>query len=1152
MEFRHRPTPSLIDGQHIASGRDSHRGSCVVRRILKASRRIFARVMTPMIAIAIACVFVNLPIGQYAAAADIAFPTVEPRLPVRISGKFGSGQRRGSYDVYEILGDCRIEQGDFSVTCERLQIWIEKIEIDEPKSSLETTSNTGKTYANTPEASAYGSGKSTAASRSIYKTIIKCSNGVTVQWNHSDQLKDHEWMGRVYSYSLPQLDVGTWNEVTQELPSLVWEASSAGDSNWVIPTQFQATLSSSPESLPNPQAFQPQAVQSQSLPPTSAEVITPERTGGVQSSMPLGGIVIDGDIPPTLDRSESTTVFQVPTGESIPRTQVPLDSLGNRITPVVSDPPARVGAKTFEFSGRGEIDPQIETIPRSASGQSVVAISRGIRLKFGGASVQTSTGPMDLGTVLIEADRALIWTGDFQRLIANKLDGTPIEVYLEGNVVFQQGQRTIYAERMYYNVQTETGMVLGAEILTPAPQYEGIVRLKADVLEQRSRQSFLAYNAAMTSSRLGVPSYWLQSDRLILQDTRAGTDPSQQAAALRTGQTNMEATARNNFVYVGGVPVLYWPIMNTNIDAPNFYLRAAKIKNDDIFGQQIMLDWDLYNLLGIDGPDGTDWLLSTDYLSERGFAPGTTFRYNVPKTLLPGPATGIIDAWGLSDKGLDTLGQGRFGLVPEEDPRFRVFMQHRQLLTPNLDLTAELGWISDRNFLEQYMEQAWDQNKDQDTNIRLRKYAGNQMLDLVAQARVNPFFTETEQLPRLDYYVLGQSIFDRLTWYSQSQVGYSRLRVLSTPLNPQDLAAFNLMPWEVNAEGIRAGTRQELALPLELGPMKVTPYINGEAMTWGQDVTGQSITRLTGQAGVRSALPFWKVYPEIQNRLFNVNGIAHKASFNTEFFYADSSQNASQFPLYDPLDDNAQEHFRRRMVANTFGGALPDQLDSRAYAIRQGMQRYVTAASKEVVEDQMQFRVGLDQRWQTKRGVPGRERITDLIEFDVEGILFPNPDRDNFGQTVGALNYDARFHVGDRVSLLSDGYADLFDQGLRTLSGGIMLTRPGRGDWYVGLTAIRGPVETLVANTNFNYRLNEKWIIASGSTFDFDEVGNVGNSASITRIGESFLTQVGLNIDVSRSNTSLFFSVEPRFLPLRRLGQLGGMAVPPAGLYGLE
>ncbi len=86
---------------------------------------------------------------------------------------------------------------------------------------------------------------------------------------------------------------------------------------------------------------------------------------------------------------------------------------------------------------------------------------------------------------------------------------------------------------MYYNVQSEAGMVLGAEILTPAPQFEGIVRLKADVIEQRSRQSFLAYNAAMTSSRIGVPRYWLQADRLRLEDPRPNADQNQSAAIVK-------------------------------------------------------------------------------------------------------------------------------------------------------------------------------------------------------------------------------------------------------------------------------------------------------------------------------------------------------------------------------------------------------------------------------------------------------------------------------------------------------------------------------------------------------------------------------------------------------------------------------------------
>ncbi len=77
-----------------------------------------------------------------------------------------------------------------------------------------------------------------------------------------------------------------------------------------------------------------------------------------------------------------------------------------------------------------------------------------------------------------------------------------------------------------------------------------------------------------------------------------------------------------------------------------------------------MVDSDLYQLLGIDGRDGTDWRLSTDYLSKRGFALGTTLRYNVPDLIFDGPATGFIDAWGLDDKGLDVLGLDRINLVP--------------------------------------------------------------------------------------------------------------------------------------------------------------------------------------------------------------------------------------------------------------------------------------------------------------------------------------------------------------------------------------------------------------------------------------------------------------------------------------------------------
>ncbi len=103
-------------------------------------------------------------------------------------------------------------------------------------------------------------------------------------------------------------------------------------------------------------------------------------------------------------------------------------------------------------------------------------------------------------------------------------------------------------------------------------------------------------------------------------------------------------------------------------------------------------------------------------------------------------------------------------------------------MSQDLEFRAEVGYLSDRNFLEQFFEQEWDQDKDQSTSLRLRRFNENQMLDVWGQVRLNEFFTETEWLPRLDYFVLGESFFDRLTWYSNSHVGYAHQRIASTRL----------------------------------------------------------------------------------------------------------------------------------------------------------------------------------------------------------------------------------------------------------------------------------------------------------------------------------------------------------------------------------
>lgn len=927
----------------------------------------------------------------------------------------------------------------------------------------------------------------------------------------------------------------SWDDVKSgAVPPL---ASEFGQNSLPVPL----VPSSSVESLPTagPPASLPGAIPWPSGAPQSTQ-------GGTNNSslLPQSGLIIpdSGSAPyPAAGVAQPVEVLQ-------PISPAPLLVPS---TPVFS-------AKQLRVTGRSSRSPSIRFRHRPERGDTVATITGGVLLSIGGVQFQeASGGVMDFGTVTIETDNAVMWVpGEGQPDFfsgVQSLAERPIELYLEGNIVFRQGQRVIYAERMYYNVANEFGTVLAAEVLTPVPQYQGLLRLKADVLEQRDRRNFIAYGAAVTSSRLGVPRYWLQGDRVEFQDQRDEAEATNLAPTVAGQPTKMSATSRNNFVYLGGLPVAYWPIFSTNLAKPNFYLTGLKYKNDSIFGQQVMADFDLLQILGIDGIDGTDWTLSTDYLSQRGPAIGSRINTNRPSLFFLGPTTGFSDIWVIDEQGLDFLGSDRQNLVPEESFRGRSLSRVKSFINPNTELSLETSWISDRNFLEQYFENEWDQQKDMSTALRFRRYNGNRLLDITGQARVNDFFTETEWLPRFDHYWLGQDVFgSQVNFSAHTNVGYAHQRVATTPTDPRDSAKFALQQWETDSEGLRAATRQEINLPLDVGPWKFVPFLSGEAAYWGEDVTGNPLTRLTGQGGVRTALPFWRAYPNVENRLFDIRGIAHKITLESEMFYANSDQDISRLPLYDSVDDNAQEHFRRRFVFDTFAGTLPERFDERGFAIRNGMQRWVTASSTEVVDDLTQARFGVNQRWQTKRGLPGRERIVDLVALDVDWILFPKPDEENFGEAVGAVNYDFRYNFGDRLTFLSHGYFDVFSQGLKAVSAGAMVSRPGRGNAYLGFLSLEGPISSNVLNGYVNYSLNEKWILSGGAIFDFATVGNVGQTLTLTRVGESALVSLGVNVDNGRDNVSVNFNIEPRFIQLKRNGSVSRDLVRPAGLFGVE
>ncbi len=1035
------------------------------------------------------------PLVTHAVArAEADVPAVDPREAITITADRANRWTEGAYEVLYLEGNCSLVQGPLHASGNAAVLWIER--------GAARSSQPNKVIA-------YFEGEVKVESLPTADTL-NSSGRFDASLPPPDK-KNDRWLGRFASTSLPRIQAPT----------------------------------PGPELNPKPEVYQ----------------------HAVAARQPSRGVV----------RAQATDAPAAgPSGDaprksnSITRTQY--TEFG---TPVnTSGPP--VGTRRIRAFPRSDVPVQIQWSTNPQGTESVAVVQSGVNVIIDGLPMPRGEGP---GSVDLSADRVVMWTAGVQQNgPANQTlqsDDTPLEIYMEGNVVFRQGNRIIQAPAMFYDVRQKIGTALGAELLTPLPTpvYPGLVRLRANVLRQVDNDRYVAEGAGFTTSRFGEPTYEVRAGQVIFEDQQHTVYNALTGAAEidpRTGEPRIineqRLTAYNDFIYYEDVPIFYWPVFSGDLDKGNFYIENLEVKNDTVFGWQLDSEFDLYQVLGIrNPPQGTSWDAEFDYYSKRGPGAGMNYRYGRDHLLeMPGQTHGFLDTWFIEDSGFDNLGLDRRMIQPEDGKfRGRVLGQHRQMLPNDWQISAEIGWQSDRNFVEEYFIREFDTLKDQSTDIELRRNFDNSSFTITGAFRLNQFYTETQWLPRLDHFWLGQSLADdNFTWYEHTSLGYANQNLASVPTDPIDASKWTPLPWEsAHLNGQRLATRQEVDWPVQLGAVKVVPYALGELANWGEDLNHDDFSRAYGILGARVSVPFWAVDPTIQSDLFNVHGMAHKVDLSADFSVQQATDNLSRLPLYDQIDDESIQHFERRFAFNTYGipvgvglplgmPEFPAKYDPRYYLLRRGSGEWVTGPT-EIAGDLAVIRLDADQRWQTKRGPPGDQHIIDWITLDTELEIFPET-KQNFGTALGLFDYDFRWYVGDRVTVVSSGAADFFSGGQEEFSVGAFLNRPQRGNVYVGYYFLNGAIRSNVIATSFTYRLSEKWAATFGTTFNVSPSVNIGQSFTVTRIGESFLTTLGVTVDASRGTVGASFMIEPRGLGRERLVKARGLEIPPAGVYGLE
>jgi hypothetical protein len=773
--------------------------------------------------------------------------------------------------------------------------------------------------------------------------------------------------------------------------------------------------------------------------------------------------------------------------------------------------------------------------------------------------------PLPKETIIleVEADRAVVWTqGDLHDLLEGSQQSSTdshrnLEFYLSGNVQIRtwlnRETKVIRCNEAYYDVNRSAAIVLDADLEVTEPLMTVPLHVIAPEIHQLDAEKFWGRRAMVNGSKLPYgPGLDLWTSEFQLEDKKVLRKSifGAQFYDPKTGQPEYETqrilTAWNVFPELEGIPFFYLPYLQGDVNDPLGPLQSLSIGYSRIFGFQFFSSFNVFDLLGIDPPPGQRLRLNLDYLSARGPDAGIDYGA-IGKDLfgIPSRYEANVASMYIHDTGVDILGGGRgqtivFGLPP---PPFVVPISHPddrgrfngnlnwQDLPSGFTVKAQVGYTSDRNFLDQYYNQEWVNGLDQETYIYVQQRQNNLAWDLLASQRITQeWLTRSEALPAARGYWLGQDFLDLFSNNLKGGAGYYHLQPTTQP-------PFGTETTDVNVATGRFDVWDELSLPFEAGAFKLVPYAVIEGAYYTKGITGDDLGRLYYGGGIRGSIPFSKLYPDVNSELFNVNGIYHKIVLSGDYFYAQSTRSFRTLPQIDRLNDDESDQALRDIAPQQF------QLNpANAMMLNSGFFDPQLFALRKLVLDRIdtldsidEFTLDLRQRWQTKRGFPGQEHIIDWMTLDLSASFFPQPSQ-NFGESVNFLAYDWSWSIGDRTTLFSSGWFDPHPGAARTWNVGAELNRPDRSSLYIGYREI-DPLASKMVIASVSIPFSSKYLVTAATSYDFG-VNTQINTLMITRTGSDLMVSLGLTYNSIVNNFGFAFEIYPNLLPPPHVGPL--------------
>lgn len=539
-----------------------------------------------------------------------------------------------------------------------------------------------------------------------------------------------------------------------------------------------------------------------------------------------------------------------------------------------------------------------------------------------------------------------------------EIDREAGDVKAQGNVILQrEGGQLWRGEELHYNFKTR---VISGEIFRAG--HPPFFVAGENLVSNPTNRTYTATNTFVTTDDHFIPGYRIKASKIIVSPGES-------------------IEARDAVVYLGRVPVMYYPYYRRALDRhPNHYDFLVGYRGS--WGGYLLNTYNWYWNERIDGA------LNFDIRTKRGFAGGPDFHWQDPTF-----GEGIFRYYYAND--WDT--EETFGFKEPESDRHRILFAHQAFLTSNLTAKAYVSYHTDPFVIREFFESEYHANAQPRSFVEVDQSWQNWNLNALTQFRVNDFQETVERLPDIKLTGLRQQIGPSPFFYeSESSAGYFR------HLYPAETNFYS--PFLTNNfAATRVDTYHEVLLPKNFfGWLNIIPRV-GQRITYYSEANERGATtdeevRSVFNTGAEVTWKASRVYRDADSDLLDVRGLRHiiEPSFNYVYVPV-PNKSPRELPQFDT------ELPTSRLLPIGFPDYNSiDSIDSQS-VLRLGLRNRLQTKREDGPDDLLRWALYTDWRLAERHGQSSFSDVYSDVDFHPRTWMTINSET-RYGVDRGKLN----------------------------------------------------------------------------------------------------------------------------------------------------